>query len=133
MLTIFYDGACPLCTAEINLLRELDNQKQLKLEDIHACDFRDRFPHIDQIQADKILHGQLQSGEVIKGLDVTCLAWKLVGKHKWIQILRWPVIAFFADLGYLLFARYRRSISSLPFTSGKPNDQSRCSTCQKEH
>ncbi|MFT2098134.1 thiol-disulfide oxidoreductase DCC family protein [Marinomonas sp. 2405UD66-6] len=126
MLTIFYDGYCPLCTAEMNLLRDLDNQKKLILEDIHAADFSERFPHIDPIQADKILHGQLQNGEVIKGLDVTCLAWKLVGKHKWMQVLRWPVIRLFADLGYLFFARYRHSISS--FVTGKP----RCTSCQKE-
>lgn len=126
MLTIFYDGYCPLCTAEMNLLRDLDNQKKLILEDIHAADFSERFPHIDPIQADKILHGQLQNGEVIKGLEVTCLAWKLVGKHKWMQVLRWPVIRLFADLGYLFFARYRHSISS--FVTGKP----RCTSCQKE-
>ncbi|MEP0073059.1 MAG: DUF393 domain-containing protein [Marinomonas sp.] len=126
MLTIFYDGYCPLCTAEMNLLRDLDTQKKLILEDIHAADFSERFPHIDPIQADKILHGQLQNGEVIKGLEVTCLAWKLVEKHKWMQVLRWPVIRFFADLGYLFFARYRHGISS--FISGKP----RCTPCQKE-
>ncbi|MEP3350958.1 MAG: DUF393 domain-containing protein [Marinomonas sp.] len=126
MLTIFYDGYCPLCTAEMNLLRDLDNQKKLILEDIHAADFSERFPHIDPIQADKILHGQLQNGEVIKGLEVTCLAWKLVEKHKWMQVLRWPVIRLFADLGYLFFARYRHSISS--FVTGKP----RCTSCQKE-
>lgn len=126
MLTIFYDGYCPLCAAEMNLLRDLDNQKKLIFEDIHASDFSERFPHIDPVQADKILHGQLQNGEVIKGLDVTCLAWKLVGKHKWLQILRWPVIRFFADLSYLFFARNRHAISS--FISGKP----RCTSCQKE-
>jgi len=126
MLTIFYDGYCPLCTAEMKLLRDLDTQKKLILEDIHAADFSERFPHIDPIQADKILHGQLQNGEVIKGLEVTCLAWKLVGKHKWMQVLRWPVIRLFADLGYLFFARYRHSISS--FVTGKP----RCTSCQKE-
>ncbi|WOD06277.1 DUF393 domain-containing protein [Marinomonas sp. GJ51-6] len=126
MLTIFYDGYCPLCTAEMRLLRDLDTQKKLILEDIHAADFSERFPHIDPIQADKILHGQLQNGEVIKGLEVTCLAWKLVEKHKWMQVLRWPVIRLFADLGYLFFARYRHSISS--FVTGKP----RCTSCQKE-
>ncbi|MEO9274980.1 DUF393 domain-containing protein [Marinomonas sp. 5E14-1] len=126
MLTIFYDGYCPLCTAEMNLLRDLDNKKKLILEDIHAADFSERFPHIDPIQADKILHGQLQNGKVIKGLEVTCLAWKLVEKHKWMQVLRWPVIRLFADLGYLFFARYRHSISS--FVTGKP----RCTSCQKE-
>lgn len=126
MLTIFYDGHCPLCAAEMNQLRRFDNQNQLMLEDIHEADFNERFPYIDVIQADKILHGQLQTGDIIKGLDVTCLAWKLVGKHKWMQVLRWPFVRFFADYGYLFFARYRHPISS--FVSGKP----RCTSCQKD-
>jgi len=126
MLTIFYDGNCPLCSAEMDQLRRLDRQNQLILEDIHQNDFKEHFPYIDPVQADKILHGQLQNGEIIKGLDVTCLAWETVGKHKWMQALRWPVIRFFADYGYLFFARYRHPISS--FVSGKP----RCTSCQKD-
>lgn len=126
MLTIFYDGYCPLCTIEMDQLQRLDSHNQLVLEDIHNKDFTERFPYIDPIQADKILHGQRQNGDIIKGLDVTCLAWKLVGKHKWMQILRWPIVRVFADLGYLFFARYRHSISS--FVTGKP----RCTSCKKE-
>ncbi|MCB5162714.1 thiol-disulfide oxidoreductase DCC family protein [Marinomonas algarum] len=126
MLTIFYDGHCPLCAAEMNTLRSLDTQKKLHLEDIHAENFSEAFPHIDPIEADRVLHGQLDDGRIIKGLDVTCLAWKLVGKHKWMQVLRWPVIRFFADKSYLFFARYRHQISS--FVSGKP----RCEPCKKD-
>lgn len=127
MLTIFYDGYCPLCTAEMDTLRSLDTHKKLQLEDIHASSFQERFPHIDPVAADKLLHGQLENGQIIKGLDVTCLAWKLVGKHKWMQTLRWPVIRVFADWGYHFFARYRHQISS--FVTGKP----RCEPCQKNH
>jgi predicted DCC family thiol-disulfide oxidoreductase YuxK len=126
MLTIFYDGHCPLCTAEMNTLQSLDTQKKLRLEDIHAKDFQYNYPYIDPIEADKLLHGQLDTGQIIKGLDVTCLAWKLVEKHKWMQMLRWPVIRFFADISYRFFARYRHQISS--FVTGKP----RCATCQKD-
>ncbi|MBU1296103.1 DUF393 domain-containing protein [Marinomonas sp. UCMA 3892] len=126
MLTIFYDGHCPLCAAEMQTLQSLDTQKKLQLEDIHADSFSERFPYIDKVEADRLLHGQLANGKIIKGLDVTCLAWKLVGKHKWMQLLRWPVIRFFADMGYKFFARYRHQISS--FVTGKP----RCESCLKD-
>ncbi|MGJ8647521.1 MAG: thiol-disulfide oxidoreductase DCC family protein [Marinomonas colpomeniae] len=129
MLTIFYDGYCPLCAAEMKQLQSLDVNKKLTLEDIHASDFSDRFPHIDPIEADKRLHGQLENGQIITGLDVTCLSWKLVGKHKWMQVLRWPVIRIFADLGYRFFARYRHQLSS--FISGKSRGKDNCLPCQK--
>lgn len=112
-LTIFYDGFCPLCSAEINQLKAFDSANQLCFEDIHAPDFVQRYPYIDQIEANRILHGQLSNGEMIYGLDVTCLAWKSVGKHRWLAVLRWPVIRWFADRLYLFFARYRNTISSL--------------------
>lgn len=125
MLTIFYDGFCPLCLSEMRELKTLDTQQQLNLENIHADDFSERYPHIDPVEADRILHGQLANGQVIQGLEVTCMAWKLVGKHKWMQALRWPVIRIFADLGYKFFAKYRHPISS--FVTGKP----RCTSCEK--
>lgn len=112
-LTVFFDGHCPLCTKEIGLLKQLDNQKKLHFEDIHAIDFVYRYPYIDVVAADQRLHGQLANGQIITGLDVTAKAWGLVGHHKWLQILRWPVICWFADLGYLIFARFRHPIAQL--------------------
>lgn len=112
-LTVFFDGHCPLCNKEIMLLKQLDTRKKLHFEDIHAIDFVYRYPYIDVVAADQRLHGQLANGQIITGLDVTAKAWGLVGHHKWLQILRWPVICWFADLGYLIFARFRHQIARL--------------------
>ena len=127
ILTIFYDSYCPLCGAEINQLKAYDSNNQLSFEDINAVDFIQRYPYIDQVEANKLLHGQLSSGEIIYGLDVTCLAWKTVGKHRWLSILRWPVIRWFSDRAYLFFARHRNSISSL-FSS--KNKNLNCQSCK---
>ena len=83
-LTIFYDGGCPLCAAEMRHLNSLNSAGKLAFENIYATDFGARFPHIDQSEADRILHGQLANGELIFGLDVTFNAWVLVGKRKWV-------------------------------------------------
>ncbi len=122
-LTIFYDGGCPLCAAEMNHLRKLDSNDSIAYEDIYADGFEGRFPYIDLPQADRILHGELADGTIIYALDVTYEAWALVGKRHWVAILRWPLFKQVANLGYVFFARYRRSISSL--ISGQP----RCDTC----
>jgi len=127
MLTIFYDSYCPLCSAEINQLKAYDSNNQLSFEDIHAPDFVKRYPYVDQVKANRILHGQLSDGQMIYGLDVTCMAWKAVGKHRWLSILRWPVIRWFSDLAYLFFARHRNTISSL--VTGKNKDLS-CQSCK---
>jgi len=110
-MIIFYDGNCPLCSTEMKSLKKADNKQQIMLEDINAASFSDRFPHVNKDKAMKILHGQTQDGKLIYGLDVTYQAWKTVGKHRWLIILRLPVIKFFADKGYLFFAKYRQPIS----------------------
>ena len=112
ILRVYFDGQCPLCLAEIRHLRRLDLQGSLDLQDINSPDFEVRFPHVDKREADRILHGELRDGTLIKGLDVTCLAWRLVGKGNWFAFLRWPLIRPFADCGYRLFARHRHRLSA---------------------
>ena len=92
ILTIYYDGHCPLCMKEIQLLKRHDNKKYIKFVDLHNDNFSKYYPQINSSEALQILHGQLNSGELLMGLDVTCKAWSLVGKHKWLVILRWPII-----------------------------------------
>ena len=122
-LTIFYDGGCPLCAAEIDHLKKLNSELNLAFENIYATDFTQRFPHIDKQAADLVLHGQLQSGEMIYGLEVTYQAWAMVGKRHWVAALRWHLFKQCAELGYRFFAKYRHRISRL--VMGK----ARCERC----
>ncbi|MDD1780262.1 DUF393 domain-containing protein [Enterovibrio sp. ZSDZ35] len=111
--TLFYDGSCPLCVAEMGKLRELNKQGMLGFEDILAPDFSDRYPEIDVKKANQILHGYTNDGRLLLGLDATHRAWSLVGKKPWIGLLRIPVVRWFADKLYLFFARNRYAISYL--------------------
>lgn len=112
-MIIFYDAHCPLCNTEMQHLKKADKHQQLVLEDLNATDFNARFPNINKEKAMNLLHAQTASGQIIYGLDVTYQAWKTVGKHRWLVILRLPVISFFADIGYTLFAKHRQAISKL--------------------
>jgi len=112
-LTIFYDGQCPLCMTEINQLQKLNHKNNLNFVNLHDENFTDRYPHIDPAKAERIIHGETENGTLLLGLDVTCTAWILVEKHRWLKILRWPLIRNIADLIYRLFARYRHRISRL--------------------
>ncbi len=110
VLTIFYDSTCPLCAKEMSALQAYDTEKQLQLVDLHTEEFANNYPYIEFDEAMRILHAEL-NGDVLKGLDVTAAAWKVVGKKTWVQMLRWPIIRWFADRAYILFAdnRYRLS------------------------
>ncbi len=110
-LTIFYDSYCPLCVKEMQKLDELDKKNQLAFIDIHSTTFTLDFTHINKEAANEILHAQDSNGILLKGLDVTYEAWRLVGKGYWIKPFRWPLLRTIADKCYLLFARHRYQIS----------------------
>ncbi|WP_276567243.1 thiol-disulfide oxidoreductase DCC family protein [Pseudidiomarina marina] len=112
-LILFYDGGCPLCVKEMKHLKAKDTRQQLKFENIWEADFAERYPHIDVAEANRILHGQKANGDMIYGLDVTHAAWSAVGRGWMTAILRWPIVKWFADKGYLFFARNRNGISKL--------------------
>lgn len=117
-LILFYDGSCPLCIAEMRQLQIHNNRQQLQFEDILAPNFHQRFPYINISNASTIAHGlyfpdSKQSPQLLLGLDVTYLAWKSIGKKKWLALLRWPVIRFFADKCYSIFVHNRYKCSYL--------------------
>ena len=123
-LTLYYDGGCSLCMMEMQQLIDLNTDNKLLLVDLHSDGFAELYPHINIDKAMDILHGESADGEVLLGLDVTCAAWPLVNKHRWMKILRWPIIRHIADKVYLLFAKYRQPISNFLF----PN--AACQTCK---
>ncbi|MBU3005119.1 thiol-disulfide oxidoreductase DCC family protein [Paraglaciecola arctica] len=123
-LTIFYDGYCPLCLLEMKKLKQLDKQHTITFVDIQAPSFFEEYPQLDWQSLNARIHGYLPNGELISGLDVTYLAWCLVGKGWVYAPLRWPVIRWFADRAYNLFAKNRYRISYV--LTGKKS----CQPCQ---
>jgi predicted DCC family thiol-disulfide oxidoreductase YuxK len=128
-LTVFYDGYCPLCLTEMNKLEELDKKGALAFVDIQSSLFSDSYPHLSWQQLDARIHGQLPDGRLLSGLDVTYLAWKLVGKGWVYAPLRWPIIAWFADGCYVFFARHRYRISYLLTGKKRLSATEPCESC----
>ena len=125
-LTMFYDSYCPLCAAEVEQLQSLDQQDRLQFVDIHGERFNSDWPHIDADAANRVLHAQREDGSMLYGLDVSAEVWSMVGRHRWLKLLRLPVIRWFADIAYRLFARYRYTISFLL------TGQRRCNVCKTD-
>ncbi|AWL10882.1 hypothetical protein HMF8227_00376 [Saliniradius amylolyticus] len=124
LLTLFYDGLCPLCQKEMSKLSQLDTDEKLRFVDIQQPDFEQRYPQIDYQAANERLHAITEQGEILTGLDVTYRAWQAVG-HGWlIAPLRWPVVRIVADWAYAVFARHRYLISFVL------TGQSRCRRCK---
>ncbi|MGQ8366607.1 thiol-disulfide oxidoreductase DCC family protein [Glaciecola sp. 1036] len=122
--TLFYDGSCPLCMKEVRALKKRDTKGDIQFEDITEDDFSVRYPHLSVQDLDARIHGMEEDGRLLFGLDVAHRAWGIVGFGWLYAPLRWPVIRWFADKGYLLFARHRHKISA--WLMGKPECEDKC-------
>lgn len=128
-LTIFFDGKCPLCAAEMNHLKQIDYSDNIVLFDLHHPELSSRYPEIEFDKAMKILHASYQ-GKILLGLDVTHRAWSLVGKGFWVAPLNWPLVKQLSHLIYLFFAKNRQTISAFAVRYlGLKNRQCHTGTC----
>lgn len=104
--TLFYDGKCSQCAAEIQLLARLKNQS-LSLVDIHKSNPEPQIISINKNELLSILHLQTDQGFWLKGLDATVRAWRHTHFGWIIMPLRWPLIKKLADTVYYRWAQNR--------------------------
>lgn len=109
-LIIFFDGNCPLCSAEMAKLKQYDLNNQIQLINLHQANLSTHYPNVNFDKAMAILHGYYK-GELLLGLNVTHRAWTIVGKGKLVAPLQFPVIKQLAHIVYLIVAKYRHPIS----------------------
>jgi len=111
-LTLFYDGSCPLCVREMAALAKRDADNNILTIDINSEEFN-HYHQIDYLQAQNILHGLDEKGDLYLGLDAVHKAWTFAGRGWLYAPSRWRLIKPMADKLYLLFARNRYRISFL--------------------
>lgn len=121
---IFYDSFCPLCLIEMRKLKSFDAASEIEFVDIQSSMFTHNYPQHDWKAFNDRIHAQLPDGTIISGLDATYEVWKIVGKGWVYAPLRWPIVRWFADKMYNVFARRRYQISYI--LTGKR----RCDRCQ---
>ena len=79
-LTFLFDGGCPLCLRETNFLKKRDISNQIRFIDINSNDYDLRlFKDISYSEAMSNLHGIMENGEIIRGLDVLAYSYELIG------------------------------------------------------
>lgn len=110
---VLYDGDCPLCLREINLLRWMDGKKRIRFTDIAAEDFSTDEFGIDMETLMAEIHGRLPpdaehpNGKIIIGVEVFRHLYSAVGFGWIVGVTRLPIISHGLDLGYRFFAKYR--------------------------
>lgn len=110
-LRIFFDGACPLCSREVEHYLRKDRDGRLIPVDISSPDF-DPHPEGITLQAFMYeLHAIDRSGAVYRGVDAFRAIWQAfpdaAGYRTLAALIALPLINPLARLGYRGFARLR--------------------------
>jgi predicted DCC family thiol-disulfide oxidoreductase YuxK len=112
-LTLFYDGRCPLCLAEIHVLRARNHRGLLQFVDVSADGYDEAAHAVSCEQALAQMHGRLATGELLTGVAVFAESYRRVGLDPLARLLSIQWLAPVWALGYRLFARHRHAISAV--------------------
>jgi len=108
-LVIYYDGHCPLCLAEIHLLKH-NNQKNL-LDFVSLQEVDNQVSDINCALAFKTIHARLGDHKIIVGPEVFFEAYKRSDLILMNYLFSFRLFRFFFAKFYIVFAKYRHKIS----------------------
>ena len=126
-LIFLFDGGCPLCLRETNFLKSKDELNKIDFVDINNVNYKPiLFKNISYSEAMSNLHGILENGNIIKGLDVLAYSYELIGLGWVYYPLKIEFLAPVLRLFYKYWANYRLKIT------GRSNIEKLCTTECKE-
>ncbi|REH36982.1 putative DCC family thiol-disulfide oxidoreductase YuxK [Paraperlucidibaca baekdonensis] len=113
-MTLYYDGHCPLCLAEIRFLAERNEAGLLSFVDVCADDFSSAEVGVSscQILLDN-MHAKLADGTVLVGADVFAAAYERAQLPRLAWLFSRPWLMPLWRLVYRVFATHRERISRL--------------------
>ena len=122
-LIFLFDGGCPLCLRETNFLKSKDELNKIDFVDINNVNYNPAlFKDITYAEAMSNLHGILENGNIIKGLDVLAYSYELIGLGWVYYPLKIDFLAPVLRLFYKYWAKYRLKIT------GRSNIEKLCTS-----
>ena len=118
-----FDGGCPLCLRETRFLKKKDSLNKINFIDINNDSYNPSlYKDISYVEAMSNLHGILENGDIIKGLDVLAYSYELIGLGWVYYPLKIEFLAPLLRLFYQYWAKYRLKIT------GRSNIEKLCTS-----
>lgn len=111
--TVYYDGSCPLCRAEIEFYRRSDNSDALSFIDVSESGAS--IPAgLTQQRALERFHVRAGNGQILSGAAAFVEVWARLPRWRWAaRAAALPGSMAALELGYRLFLPVRPAISRL--------------------
>jgi predicted DCC family thiol-disulfide oxidoreductase YuxK len=115
-IKLLYDGLCPLCMREVNLLQKRDADRGIvAFVDIADLDY-DPEAHggVEFEDAMGRIHAVLPDGTVIRDVAVFRRVYEALGMGWVYAATRWPLVGAIANQIYTLWAKLRLTLTGRP-------------------
>ncbi|MBY0334976.1 MAG: DUF393 domain-containing protein [Acetobacteraceae bacterium] len=106
--TVYFDGACPVCSREMAVYRRAKGAAALDFVDVSgpACPA----PDLSREAALARMHARLPDGRLVSGAAAFGALWSALPGWRWLgRLVRLPGVSALAEVAYGLFLRLRRA------------------------
>jgi predicted DCC family thiol-disulfide oxidoreductase YuxK len=112
-LTVYYDGGCPLCHAEIGLYRKQEGAENVDFVDLSQLP-ADPAADLSKEAAMARFHVRGGDGALRSGASGFALLWRSLPAWRWLGVIaEWPAISWFLELAYRAFLPLRPHLARL--------------------
>lgn len=111
MVKVWFDGACPLCTREIALMRRLDKRGRITFIDV--AQGSDPSCPVDRAQLLARFHAE-EDGRILSGAAAFAAMWRAIPMLRPLGLAaRHPLVLRMLEAAYLRFLRLRPRLQRL--------------------
>lgn len=112
-MTVYYDGSCPLCSAEIAHYRRMDISRRLVFMDVSKANGA-LGPELDRSTLMSRFHVRRSDGTLLSGAAAFVSIWRRLPRWRWVaNAAALPGATFLLEMLYRLFLPVRPAISRL--------------------
>jgi predicted DCC family thiol-disulfide oxidoreductase YuxK len=113
--TLYYDGACPVCSREVAMYQRQTGAEQVQWVDVTRCDAAALGDGLTREAAMARLHLRQADGRLVSGAGAFTALWQLLPRWAWLgRLLGSGPALWLLEAGYRGFLRVRRSWRRAP-------------------
>jgi predicted DCC family thiol-disulfide oxidoreductase YuxK len=107
--TVYYDGACPICSREIAQYRKIQGAERLDFVDVTTCDGMGLGRGLSRDAALARMHVRRADGSLASGAAAFAEIWQQLPQLAWFgRLAALPIVLPALEVGYRVFLRVRR-------------------------